>query len=284
MPTQHSKATTLSQWFVIPRKKLPEVGSAYAMPQKDGRFGACRVIRRRTAEEIEYWNRDGMLIAVCSWFGDATSDLDLAGLQPLLRPTSYGRTNQLCLLWIEDPPPTDFVFLGIVPQLVEEQGWDYPGYGVWNSIRFCPLREWQWEHDREALLAEDEARAEAQREEQEKEQQAEKERLANMTLEKLAKRRFFPDWYDYPPEKAKRASRKIMRETARELLELGKETTKRKKKAVLKKCIERFNELDEAMDHFIETDEAEAIVFEFDVLVQVSGVNEQDLADQWRDW
>jgi hypothetical protein len=54
---------------------------------------------------------------------------------------------------------------------------------------------------------------------------------------------------------------------------------------ILRRTTERFNELDEATDHFINTIEREDICERLSDLVHLTGLEGLDeLADYWRDW
>ena len=66
---------------------------------------------------------------------------------------------------------------------------------------------------------------------------------------------------------------------------LGPRPDRRKARAILKECIETFNELDEENDHWIETVEREDICDVFYQLADLAGFgDESELADEWRDW
>jgi hypothetical protein len=130
-------------------------------------------------------------------------------------------------------------------------------------------------------LAEDVIKQKKDREAREKAQGERDQYLERITLDELRGRRFFPNWREYPPPKAVRASRKLMTNTVENLLELGPGASERERIAVLQQCIESFNELDVEMQ-FIERED---ICEEFEALVHACGLgHHEELADRWRDW
>lgn len=86
------------------------------------------------------------------------------------------------------------------------------------------------------------------------------------------------------PAEAIRASRDLMAATVRRLVDLGESTGEEDRKAVLRACIESFNELDAKL-RFIETVARADICEEFEAIVHASGLGRyEDLADEWREW
>lgn len=157
--------------------------------------------------------------------------------------------------------------------------------GGWESPRLQVFAQWRWDHEREAVLAEEATARAAALEAQRQCAQEHEAHLASLTLEQLQEHVFFPHWKTYPSKKATRKSRQIMEETVQALLVLGSEATEQARRAVLQVCIERFNALDEELGFFIETSEREDICEEFEVLVHACGLGAYEgLADEWRDW
>lgn len=147
-----------------------------------------------------------------------------------------------------------------------------------------PLAQWRWDHERDSVLADDNAERLASVEQRRGAEQQRKQYLDRVTLNDLLNHRFFAKWDGYPSSRGIHASRRIMEQTVRELLNLGTDPSERDRMAVLQRCIESFNELD-AQLHFIETVEREDICEEFEALVHACGLGRyQHLADEWRDW
>lgn len=268
------------------KKALPEAGAAFVFRLEDGRYGVCRVIRQANGNEVRWMGGPNVVVATSAWIGDAIPDPADPALRPILqRNIRVYPDGQPDLMWADEPPPRDFKPIGIIPPTADERKMQCHGSGVWESCPDSLLSQWRWDHDREALLA-DEAREHEEflREIDERNAAIDKDRRS-MTLEKLAKRRFFPTWKDHPPKEAIRASRATMKQAVQGLIALGPKASKAKRKQVLKACIEAFNELDRTMNHFIETEERDDICSEFDLLVHACGLGgHENLADEWRDW
>jgi hypothetical protein len=75
-----------------------------------------------------------------------------------------------------------------------------------------------------------------------------------------------------------------MAATVRLLVDLGESASEEERKAILRACIESFNELDAKLG-FIETVEREDICEEFEAVVHACGLGRyENLADEWREW
>jgi hypothetical protein len=145
------------------------------------------------------------------------------------------------------------------------------------------LRQWRWDHDREAVLREDalEKRREAEmREECGRKREA---YLKSVSLSDLQKPPFF-NWKGFRAAKIIRASEKIMADTVARLVKIGRDSPEADRLAILQQCIESFNTLD-AKTQFIDTIEREDICEQFEVIVHACGLgHHKDLADEWREW
>jgi hypothetical protein len=114
---------------------------------------------------------------------------------------------------------------------------------------------------------------------------ARREPFSSPTLRSLRLKHRFTSWEGHVRPALIREARSILRETVTALVELGPAAPKPRKRAALRRCIETFNRLDRANDHFITTIEAEDIVAELDEVAALSGLeNEPDLVDEWRDF
>jgi hypothetical protein len=188
------------------------------------------------------------------------------------------------MVWISDPVPDEFIPLGRIPPTPEETATECGAFSGWASMALQPLLQWRWDNDRAAVLEEDKennAKAVALREKAAAERRA---YLAGVTLTDLLTHEFFPGWEDYPPAEAARASRDLMTTTVRHLISLGESASEEERRAVLRWCIESFNELDARLV-FIETVEREDICEEFEAIVHACGLGPYaDLADEWREW
>ena len=263
---------------------LPEAGAAFAFPIGDGRFSVARVLVGHEEDQAKRWKSEVVLAACASWIGNDIPSSDDPSLRAILRKNHHAWKNVPCLIWTSAIVPSDFVAIGSIPPTADEKVLVCNSFGTWNSLTVHPLAQWRWEHDRDAVLAEDAAKAIRQREERGLAQKQREEYLGRVTLGDLRDREFFPGWTRYPSDAAKRASRKIMTETVDRLQELGPNSAQADRMKVLQRCIESFNELD-AQSYFIETVEREDICWEFEAIVHACGLGaHKDLADKWRDW
>jgi len=272
----------------MPRKKkakLPTIGTAFAFPLGDGRFSVCRILLDTNSERSrQEWNGDAVLVAGSSWIGHEIPFSDDPALRPILHKKHHSWANEPNVLWISEEPPQDFIFLGNIDPTREEQGIPCMAFGSWFALICQSLAQWRWDNERNAVLAEDVIR---QKKEEKARLNAQREReqyLAKVTLDELLRHRFFANWKDYPPPKVIRAARKVMISTVKNLLDLGRGASEEERMAILKQCIESFNELDAEL-RFIETDEREDICEEFEAIVHACGLGaHKDLADNWREW
>ncbi len=269
------------------RKKLPlpVEGAAFAVPLEDGRFSVCRVIRVTTSDEAKEHGEESVLVACSAWIGDAVPDAQDPALRPILRLTHHSWDNRPEVLWVSDPPPDNFIPIGTIESNPEEKTMECLTFGGWGSAQIQPLAQWRWDNERDSVLADDRSKGDEESQRRQREQQERENYLATITLETLRDHQFFTRWDEYPPNKAIRASRRIMSDTVQQLLDLGPAAPESERMAILQGCIEKFNSLDAEMDHFIETVEREDICEEFEAIVHACGLGaHDDLADEWRDW
>lgn len=269
------------------RKKLPlpAEGAAFAVPLEDGRFSVCRVIRVTTSEEAIKHGEESVLVACSAWIGDAIPDSQDPALRPILILTHHTWNHIPEILWVSEPPPEGFIPIGTIESTPEEKSYECLTWGGWGSTQIQPVAQWRWDNERHSVLAGDRIMDREKTQIRQREQQVREHNLANITLEELRDRQFFVRWNEYTPKKAIRASRRIMRDTVQQLLDLGPAATESEQMVILQRCIEHFNSIDAKMDHFINTAEREDICEEFEAIVHACGLGaHRDLADEWRDW
>ncbi len=271
----------------MPRRKkvqLPAAGDAFAVPLDDGRYFVCRVILDADSEPAKQWKSACVLVACSAWIGTEIPSADEPALRPILRLTHHSWPGNREVLWVSDSVPDEFILIGQIQPTSEERGIRSGSFGDWSSLAIQPLAQWRWDHERDAVLAEDQAKDAADSRRRKEARQQRRQYLLQVSLDDLSDHQFFDRWKDYPPAKAVRASRKIMKDTVRDLLGLGPSANEDERMAVLQCSIESFNAIDAKLD-FIETVEREDICEEFEAVVHACGLGHyQDLADRWRDW
>lgn len=269
------------------RKKkpvLPPIGAAFAVPLEGGRYSVCRVLGDNSDKHATTCKDDVVLVAGCKWIGPQVPSADDPALRPILYLNHHSWKNVPNITWVSEAPPPELIPIGIIEPTAEEQATTCMSFGGWSTVMGQPLLQWKWDHERDEVLSEDAVKQKQASEARDKAQQERKQYLARITLEELKERPHFPTWKRYPPAKATRASRKLIAQTIKELIEQGKDAPEADRMAILQKCIESFNELDSELE-FIETVEREDICEVFEEIVHACGLgNHQDLADEWRDW
>jgi hypothetical protein len=270
------------------KPNLPPAGTAFAFPIGDGRYSVCRVLLDNSSEQSKSlrFSTDPILVACSAWIGDGVPLPDDPELRPILRPTHHVWEGKPWVLWVYEEPPQDFFPLGLIDPTPEEQMLETTASGLWDAITIQPLMQWRWDHDRVAVLAEDAAREREDFRRKEKTQLDREAYLNSVTFEDLRSRVFFGSWErsEYPPAKIIQASRDIMNHTIERLANLGPNPSEKARLAVLKQCIESFNQSD-AKTHWIETMERDDIYEEFEAIVFACGLRaHKDLADNWREW
>lgn len=269
------------------RKKvtpLPSQGDAFAVPLDDGRYSVCRVLLDASSDAAKQWNAHCVLVACSAWIGAEVPQPDDPALRPILCLTHHSWAGKREMAWISDPVPDEFIPIGRIPPTPEEMATTCGTFSGWASMALQPLLQWRWDHDRAAVLAEDKVKQAETAVLREKAAAERRAYLAAVTLADLSAHEFFPRWEEYPPEEPARASRALMSTTVRRLIELGETASEEERRAVLRGCIESFNELDARLG-FIATIEREDICEEFEALVHACGLGRYaDLADEWREW
>jgi hypothetical protein len=189
------------------------------------------------------------------------------------------------VLWVSGPVPGSFRRLGTIEPSHDEKSIECFSYGGWESFPLQAHRQWRWDNERDIVLQEDARQRELEERKREESAKHYQEYLGGLTLEGLKKKRRFSGWKGYVPDKVIAACRRVFRETIDSVVELGANPKKRAILAVLQRCVERLNELDEQYNHFIMSIERDELCEEFYEIVHASGLRGyEDLADRWREW
>jgi hypothetical protein len=275
------------------RAKRPEpvpltVGDVFAMPLADGRYGACRVLRARAANDEPFIDRESTVVAATQFIGDAPPSLDEPALRRVLVLSHHchgGTPEDACTLWLEGPPPATFTRIGNIEPTPAERTIPCNSASGWPYFPVQVLMQWRWDNERDAVFAEDaaeEAAEIARRAEGDKQRRAE---LDRMTYASFRAQKLFAHWSGHVPKQMIAESRKLMRQTATRLEKLGPKPDRDAARAILRDCILAFNRLDDGNDHWIATIEREDICEHFYELAHLAGFDDEpELADEWRDW
>jgi hypothetical protein len=255
----------------LPLEKV-QVGDVFALPLPDGRYGACRVLRRRD-------DPPGVLVAASPWVGAAPPDLAEPLLRTILTQSHHHWQDEPCVYWVNDPVPAEFLALGRLPPAKKEAARS-TNSADWVSFGYQIHAQWRWDHEREAVLAEEEAARQRQQEAQEASRRAYKP-LPVEGIEEVRKRPF-KGWETFVDSDQLRAARRLVRKTIDALLALGPDAAAPLKINLFHALIEQFNEID---DGWICTIEREDICELADDLADRVGLEEYGEAlTGRRDW
>jgi hypothetical protein len=241
-------------------------GDAFLAPLLDGRLSVCRVLQ--VAPE-----HDSVLVVATPWIGTLPPDLAELQLRKRLRLTHHAHGGGLCLLWVSQPVPATFTRLGVIPPTAKEAGLTCAAFSGWEYFPGQVFLQWRWDHERDKVLAEDEAKRRAEETAREGQRRAYKP-LPPQTLEELRAQTPFPHWAGYVEPSALRGARRIIRETIDALIRLGPDASEPARLDEINRCVQRFNALDVDEDRFIETIEREDIGEFMDGLAAVLGLDD----------
>jgi hypothetical protein len=161
-------------------------------------------------------------------------------------------------------------------------------YGSWSGASTDAEGEWRWAHDREAVESEV-RQANAERDAKLAADRLRYEnRLKRLSWNTLVAETPFERWNrhpPFPPPEFVNAARERVRKAVLDLRALGAKPRKTAVRAVLKSCVQWFNEQDRVFNGVIETEEREDICL---VLLELAVVaRHRSLArevDNWREW
>jgi hypothetical protein len=183
---------------------------------------------------------------------------------------------------LSDAPPEQFKPLGRIEPQAHDRTLQCKAWGHWLGLALDVYKQWRWDHDREAVLAEDE-REEAQ--ELQELLASRRARSKPVPLATLRKERLFVEWEESVPPATLRKCRAIIRKSIDELIALGPRPKRAAAMAVLRSCTEQLNALDKAQGGFIDTIEREDLCAAIDRLGNAVGIRtKESVADAWREW
>jgi hypothetical protein len=259
---------------------LPLPGSAFVFTLTDGRFGLCRVLRAVTDDERRTFG-NCVLVATSSWIGNVPPPLADASVRAILRKTHHSWNGKDDVYFVLAPPPPEYRLVGEIEPSGEDEAMPCNSIGNWKSEAQVFL-QWRWEHDRDALLAEEARDALEKKRAAEAARARDDQRRSELTWAKLRTKVRFAGWSEHLVDDIVVSSRTLFTEAIDALAALGPKE-KRNARGVLKMLVQGFNRLDEKHEHFIETIEREEICEEIEDIAFLAGLPD-DIADEWRDW
>jgi len=245
------------------------------MPLAGGRFGVCRVIRKKV---------DGVpcaLVAISDWIGNEPPQLNDPAVRRILIKNHHNWKNGPEVIWVSSPPPTEFRRLGVIDVPSEDAKIDSEWHGGWNFSE-QPLMQWRWDNEHETVLAEDAAKNAIESAKRKEAIQKRAEYLTAISFSELLAKDLFPTWDDYPPEAAKEGCQQIVQSFIRTLDASEKPLARNFVSKELKKCIEELNQFDSKNKNFIETVERDDLC---EVLEDIANAAKfPDLMEKVKDW
>lgn len=265
-----------------PKISLPAPGAAFLFPVPEGRFGLVRVLRSAEGDEVR-WMGQSVLVMVSSWIGATPPALDDPAIRAPLHLTHHHCGGRPAVGFVGEPPPPHLTHLGEIPPTDEDRAWTSDGLLTWDGSDDL-VRQWRWDHERDALLAEEAATRAAEEDERLRRIEAEARRRGELTWERLRARVRFAGWEASLAPEVVAASRRLFVEAVDALAELGPRPNRRRATAVLQDLVRGFNRL-HAEHRFIATMEREGICLELEELAFLAGLPDPlHVADATRAW
>lgn len=263
-------------------------------PNPTGRWGALVVLARPR-------ERKAVVVGVLCGVWNAPPTWEDVREQPLLRHASWPRNanSRVVFGWDAiDLRPEEIPQLTLLGsrELTEEETketWWYLRTESTSGTTWAPLnyvcgdveREWRWEHDREALLAERE-REQAVRDAAGKAaRQRFEQRLKGLTLQTLLTEDPFARWAESPPfpdAAFRKAATDAVHETCAQIIVLGPKPRRPAVRSALKDLVARLTVLDAEAGEVIETEEREDILVVMEEIAYASG--QRVLVEEFGDW
>jgi hypothetical protein len=258
---------------------LPEPGTVFAMPLADGRTGICRILRR-VVQDIPC-----VLVATSDWIAEQPPALNDPAVRRFLTLTHHNWSGKPEMLWIGEPPPKEFRNLGRIEVLRKDTKTDCGSCGSWESLPLQVLMQWRWEHDHEAVEAEDAAKKVLETTKRAEGSRKRAEYLSTVSFADLLAKDLFLTWDEYPPKAAKKSCQRIIQSFIRSLDDGSKPLPEDFVRQKLKECVQAINRLDSEQNGFVETIEREDLCDVLEVVLNAAkfpGLMEN--VEDWRDW
>lgn len=253
-------------------------GTVFVAPTRDGRLSAGRVLRREF-----HGGAQAALIAATPWLGNELPPLDLPALRQTLILNHHKWKDERELFWVDDLMPPDFLIVGQIELSPDDLAASSYHSTGWQSVPIQALKQWRWDHDREALLRDEALEAANQAETNRQRAEVRAEYLRTLTLDSLVDRTWFPAWETVDSNLPIHECRLLIANLVNELRTAPK-LTMGVAKRLLKQSVQAFNRLD-AEQQFISTIEREDLCEAYEQIMCAAKFPQVvDQIDQWRDW
>lgn len=268
-------------------KPQPQVGDVFAFRIGKKLHGFCWVARKTKPEYVYSSQLKKMLdvpnlaVACADWVGTKLPTPDDVASRRVLRVTFDGQKPQPCVRFDSCGPPRGFVKIGKISKPSAPHVREL--YSGFKGVQYEATRQWQWDHQRGKLLADDRAAEREEAAEDRADAQALKAKLATRkkaTLGGLARIELLPEWAGLVSARHRKSVEALLRDL------IGRLRVARDRKAKLAAIeaivlkINRWND----RSGVIETEEREALATVIDELGHKAGLRGHDLAGEFRDW
>ena len=191
------------------------------------------------------------MVACSSWIGTDLPDCADVALRDILRLTHHAHRGHFLIHWVPKLVPKALIPIGQIEPTYEEANMHCRSHGYWDSITCQPLTQWRWDNDRYAAEAADES--EKTQRDQMAEEAAERRTayLHSLTLKELSNETPLPNWTGHVDTLIVRRGRKIIRETVKQLITIGRNGPKLDKVAALTNCMASLADLGV---HYVDTE------------------------------
>jgi hypothetical protein len=273
---------------------LPAAGDVFAFKLEDGRYGACRVLRRLPIGKsgMGEWTSQPtgwcVRIAVTPWIGKKPPTLKDPQLREVLTLTHHSWEGDQEIYLVDAPPGGDFERIGNLPPTNKERrGKDGTLAGEWAREIWGQqvLMQWEWDHvDRAQLLS---------RENQQKGRAAKKEdraaarrlaKLKKMSLTDFRSSRFLTRWTRLASKEAVQEMRQSFHNAIDRMIALGPKAKRNQLLAEVKRLILQWNKLHKKHGGFMTTTERDDLCVHLADLFVVAGLNEDDPIEFFEKW
>ena len=270
--------------------KLPQAGDVFALEVSKGHDVVLRVVASLG---------DTRCVVVTKHSAATLKSAPKAKAVFEVQPHSHHHWNRPVLGgWVNAPPPPEVRLLGNLAVRAEEpervlhpETWvklpkKAPGMAekvvplsTWSTITEQARRQWRWDHEREAVLAEDaknELAQQAKFKEAIEAQAKKNEALKKKGVKGLAKTRFFASWKGEVPAPMIKDAEALMREAVISLE--GRSAAQATRR--LTQLVKAFNKLDGQHDKTFDTIEREDIMDAISTVALACGVSDDDFEEK----
>lgn len=279
------------------KHELPEEGAVYVFELPDGRYGACRVLRKLQIAESGFaeWTKSKseawcVRVSVTPWIGKEIPNTTQPAMAEILTLTHHSWTGNVQIDLVATPPSNDLVYIGNLPlspqeRRLQERCLSFGGWSIQNWATQIVM-QWEWDHlDRDVLLVKDQKKATELKNANDQANARRTAKLRKMTLADFRRKKFLQGWSQLGPKPAIAETRQSLQESIDKLIALGSKRTRAKVLAEVKRLILQWNKIQKKYDYFMETTARDDLCIYLQELFIVAGVEDDPVRifERWED-